>query len=145
RLGAGVAGGGFPATPSRDANYDHGGSMEKELGKATAALLGALALSLSAGAGHSLAGARPELAAGSPGQQCQTVKVKKRVRRWVWVPQTRTVHGRRLVVGMHGKVVYVRARVWRTKTVAQLACTPAAPVPVPASPPALLACTPAPV
>jgi hypothetical protein len=108
--------------------------MEKELAKAAVALLGALASCQAMAAGQGLAAAdtSPTLAAPIIGQQCRTVMVKKRVRRWVTVARTRKVHGHRIVVRVRGKVVHRRVRVWRAKTVAQVACTPA----IAASPPA---------
>jgi hypothetical protein len=90
--------------------------------------------------------------AGSPGtgsQVCQSVIVKVRATHWVWLKETRKIHGRRVFVRRHGKIVrrhvrvsYFRAEPERLCTVTTLAAltppspvTPPAPTPVAPAPP----------
>jgi hypothetical protein len=99
--------------------------MEKELHKAAVAFLAAVVLG-SAGCLAAAAAAAPASAQGAvaPAQECHTVKVKRRVKRWVWVPKTFKRHGHRAVVRAHGKIVYVHVRVWRKRTRTRFLCTP---------------------
>ena len=70
--------------------------MEKVRQRAGFALVAAFALSAalppSAGAATTSVG---PTAGTATSQQCHTVRVSKRVRRWAWVPKKRRVHGHR--------------------------------------------------
>lgn len=79
-----------------------------------------------------LAGAATPVPA-APG--CTTVIAKVPARHWVRFKLTRRVHGHRVVVRRHGKIVYVRAYVRYLKTEFQLSCPPPAIAPIaPVSP-----------
>src|ERR1700676_1764907 len=41
-------------------------------------------------------------------QACETVIIKVHAKHWVWVRETRKIHGHRVVVRRHGKIVYLR-------------------------------------
>lgn len=84
----------------------------------------------------------------SPGSlTCTTVTVKVPVRHWVRVKLTRKVHGHRVVVRRHGKVVYVRAYVRYLKNEVRKTCLPLPVAPIapvsPVSPAAVAVVTPA--
>src|SRR5204863_8031757 len=49
-------------------------------------------------------------------------------------PERRRIHGHRVVVRRHGRIVYIRARVWRVKVVVQLLCARALPASLPSEP-----------
>src|SRR6266480_4277677 len=101
--------------------------MEKEPRKLAIPLLAALAcsLALSAGASASPLTSASQQAAPLANQQCHAALIKKRVRRWAGIPEKRRIHGHRVVVRRHGRIVYVHARVWRIRTVVQVVCSPA--------------------
>jgi hypothetical protein len=65
---------------------------------------------------------------------CQIVTVKKRVRRWAWIPKVRRVHGHRIFIRRRGKIVYVHARVWRTRTAVSVVCGSSSALAVPPAP-----------
>ncbi|HWX75452.1 MAG TPA: WD40 repeat domain-containing protein [Solirubrobacteraceae bacterium] len=67
---------------------------------APAALAGALGLPAAA-----------DTPASPAGVACHAVLVKVRAKRWAWVPRTRRVHGRRVLLERNGKPLYVRVRV----------------------------------
>src|SRR5436190_12687856 len=92
-----------------------------------AGLVLGLALAASPGAATAAAASAgaPLPASAPPGLPCHTVTERKRVRRWARVKKKRRIHGRRVVVRRHGKIVYVRARVWRRRTVTRAICAPA--------------------
>src|SRR3954469_6810870 len=98
--------------------------MEKGRQRASFALVAAFALSaaLSPSASATTSSAGPT-AGTAASQQCHVVRVSKRVRRWAWVPKKRRVHGHRVVVRRHGRIVYIRARVWRRRTLKRVVCT----------------------
>ncbi|MFI4977304.1 MAG: hypothetical protein ACHQC8_01280, partial [Solirubrobacterales bacterium] len=74
--------------------------------------------------------------AASADQVCTSVIVKVRAKHWVWVKETRKIHGRRVFVRRHGKIVlrhvrvsYLRAEPEQLCTVTTLAAlTPPSPV-----------------
>src|SRR5439155_15303795 len=108
--------------------------MEKAPHRAAIALLVvALAAALAPRSGAVTLGSGALLAAPST-EQCHTIRLKKRVRRWAWIPRTRRLHGRRVVIRRAGRIVHVHARVWRRKTVLRVVCMPTAAV---VAPPAL--------
>jgi hypothetical protein len=90
--------------------------------------------------------------AGSPaaGSVCQAVTVKVRATHWVWLKETRKVHGRRVFVRRHGKIVLRHVRVSYLKAETEQVCPPPSsavltppspvaptpPVPTPPAPPA---------
>src|SRR4051812_19981308 len=98
--------------------------MEKGRQRASFALVAAFALSaaLSPSASATTSSAGPT-AGTAASQQCHVLRVSKRVRRWAWVPKKRRVHGHRVVVRRHGRIVYIRARVWRKRTLKRVVCT----------------------
>jgi hypothetical protein len=68
-------------------------------------------------------------------QICETVIVKVHARHWVWVREVRKIHGHRVVVRRHGKVVYVRLHASYLKAKRQRVCTATTLAPMaPASP-----------
>src|SRR3984893_8063441 len=85
---------------------------------------------------------------GTGSQVCQSVVVKVRATHWVWLKETRKIHGRRVFVRRHGKIVrrhvrvsYFRLEPERLCTVTTLAAltppspvAPAAPAPVTPAP-----------
>jgi hypothetical protein len=56
---------------------------------------------------------------------CRPVIVKAHAKRWVWVRKTQRIHGHRVVVRRHGKVVYTRVRRGYLKHKTQQICQPA--------------------
>jgi hypothetical protein len=80
---------------------------------------------------------------------CETVIVRVRATHWVWVREVRRIHGHRVVVRRHGKIVYVRLHASYLKAKPQKVCTattlapmaPASPVP-PSSPVVVVALAP---
>src|SRR5438132_3184963 len=118
--------------------------MEKESRKPAIALLAALACSLALSPGASASPATAgQQAAPLTNQQCGATHTKKRVRRWAWIPKRRTVHGHRVVVRRHGRIVYVHARVWRTRAAVQVLCSAQSSVGLPPAPLSSLAPAPA--
>src|SRR5436190_23931152 len=120
--------------------------MEKVRQRASFALVAAFALGAalppSAGAATSSVG---PTAGTATSQQCHTVRVSKRVRRWAWVPKKRRVHGHRVVVRRHGRIVYIRARVWLKRTLKRIVCRTVSAVTLPPPPLAPVSpCTPPP-
>src|SRR5256885_964392 len=108
--------------------------MEKEPRKLAIALAAlACSLALSPGASASLTSASQQ-AAPLANQQCHAALIKKRVRRWAWIPERRRIHGHRVVVRRHGRIVYVHARVWRIRIVVQVRCSAAPSVGLPTGP-----------
>src|SRR5439155_21917756 len=96
-----------------------------------ARIVGAFALgaALAAGSGPvDVAHADSARGVSSAVQSCHTVIVKVRAKRWVWVRKTRKIHGRRVVVRRHGRIVHVRIRVSYRKSVRRRICAPVAPV-----------------
>jgi hypothetical protein len=59
----------------------------------------------------------------SPGQVCTIVIVKVRARHWVWLKETRKIHGHRVFVRRHGKVVLVHVRVSYLRAEPTQVCT----------------------
>src|SRR5438128_2313651 len=109
--------------------------MERDLHSAPVALIGAFALLLVQAQGSGAAAARLSHRSDAlASENCQIVKAKKRVRRWAWVPKVRRVHGHRIVIRRHGKVVYVHVRVWRTRTMVRVVCGSAPALAVPPAP-----------
>ena len=109
--------------------------MERDLHSAPVALIGAFALLLVQAQGSGAAAARLSHRSDAlASEHCQIVKAKKRVRRWAWVPKVRRVHGHRIVIRRHGKVVYVHVRVWRTRTMVRVVCGSAPALAVPPAP-----------
>jgi hypothetical protein len=103
--------------------------------------------------------AAPAIAAGtaraaSAAPACTSVIAKVRAKHWVWVKETRKIHGRRVYIRRHGKIVLRHVRVSYLKAEPELLCTtpalaaltPPSPVPVapsaPASSPPTVAPTP---
>jgi hypothetical protein len=75
---------------------------------------------------------------------CTTVIVKVPARHWVRVKLTRKVHGHRVVVRRHGKIVHIRAYVRYLKTEVRQTCPPAPIAPVsPIAPAAVVVAAPA--
>jgi Phosphoesterase family len=108
--------------------------MEKEPRKPAIALAAlACSLALSPGASASATSASQQ-ANPLTHQQCQAAQIKKRVKRWAWIPERRKVHGHRVVVRRHGRIVYRRARVWRIRAVVQVRCSAAPSVGLPTGP-----------
>ncbi|HME04313.1 MAG TPA: hypothetical protein VKG38_14925, partial [Solirubrobacteraceae bacterium] len=68
-------------------------------------------------------------------QICETVIVKVHARHWVWVREVRKIHGHRVVVRRHGKVVYVRLHATYLKAKPQQVCTATTPAPMAPAPP----------
>jgi hypothetical protein len=66
-------------------------------------------------------------------QDCRTIIVKIHARHWVWVRKIRKVHGRRVVVRRHGKIVHVHVRVSYLKAEPKRVCTATTLAPTPAS------------
>jgi DNA-binding beta-propeller fold protein YncE len=60
---------------------------------------------------------------------CRAVIVKVHAKRWVWVKKTRRIHGHRIVVRRHGKVVYSRVRRGYLRHKTQQICQAAASAP----------------
>jgi len=83
-------------------------------------------------------------------QACQTIIVKVHAKHWVWLKETRKVHGHRVFVRRHGKIVLVHVRVSYLKAESKQVCPPPAlailtpPSPVAPPPPAPAAPPPAP-
>ena len=108
--------------------------MEKEPRKLAIALVGlACSLALSPGASASAPSASQQ-ADPLTNQQCQAAQIKNRVRRWAWIPERRKVHGHRLVVRRHGRIVYVHARVWRIRAMVQVRCSAVPSIGLPTGP-----------
>src|SRR2546421_5232285 len=108
---------------------------EKEPRKTMSAahVVGAFALgaALAAGSGSvDIAHGQSAPGVSSAAQSCHIVIVKHRAKRWVWVRKTRKVHGRRVVVRRHGRIVHVRIRVryWKFERRRICEATPVAPV-----------------
>jgi sugar lactone lactonase YvrE len=123
---------------------------------ATRGLAGSVFCSALLAASYSAA---PAIAAGtaraaSAAPACTTVIAKVRATHWVWLKETRKIHGRRVYVRRHGKIVRRHVRVRYLKAEPELLCTtpalaaltPPSPVPVapsaPASSPPTVAPTP---
>jgi hypothetical protein len=87
----------------------------------------ALCLVVAAGAGLGGAASRGAAKNASVARVCKTVKVNGHRRHWV--PKTRKVHGHRVVVRRHGKIVYVRVRAGTRRALRKRVCraTPAVP------------------
>jgi|GEM_PF-1576564 len=76
-------------------------------------------------------------------QACESVIVKVHATHWVWVKETRKVHGHRVFVRRHGKIVRVHVRVSYLKAEPKQVCAPPTPaVLTPASPVAAVAVAP---
>jgi hypothetical protein len=106
---------------------DQGGSMRRRL-KVDTAMSGLAALMLGGAlVSGSNSAARADGAgtanAASAGQMCASVIVKVRAKHWVWVKETRKIHGRRAFVRRHGKMVFVHVRVSYLKTEHEQLCT----------------------
>jgi len=64
---------------------------------------------------------------------CTTLTVKTPAKHWVWVKETREVHGHRVVVRRHGKIVYVRVRRSYVKVTHRQVCTATPPAALPST------------
>jgi hypothetical protein len=89
-------------------------------GLAALALYGALVAGSHSSA---LAAGGSTASTASADQVCTSVIVKVRAKHWVWLKETRKIHGRRVFVRRHGKIVLVHVRVSYLKAEPEQLCT----------------------
>jgi hypothetical protein len=85
--------------------------------------LAAVALYCALAAGSHAVALAETTSAGPGSQVCQNLTIKVRAKHWVWLKETRKIHGHRVFVRRHGKIVLRHVRVSYFKVEPERLCT----------------------